>query len=246
MLNHDQLHPWAFGLFCSSGILAVLSLLQVTFTDPGGVPDEWDAAVRRCAHPAYALCASSGRYKPPRAHYDVITQRVVLNFDHFCPWVVNSIGFFNRKFFLLFLVYLTTTSIIVLCILGPGAASALEIPPEGRSMDIAALLTLWSVASHALVIAPLLLFTGAHLYMAAMNETSIEDNVASMPYNHGVGQNLRSVFGEAWYTWPLPIWAWGPVGDGIHWKGHGNAVYGAPNPGQPNQTEGRPLLPMQI
>jgi len=26
-------------------------------------------------------------YKPPRSHFDSITQRLVLNMDHFCPWV---------------------------------------------------------------------------------------------------------------------------------------------------------------
>ena len=33
-----------------------------------------------------------------------MTRRVVLNID-FCPWVINTVGFYNRKFFVLFLFY---------------------------------------------------------------------------------------------------------------------------------------------
>jgi len=31
-------------------------------------------------------------FKPPRSHFDSVTQRLVLNMDHFCPWVVNCVG----------------------------------------------------------------------------------------------------------------------------------------------------------
>jgi len=242
MLQDQQIGVTALGICLAFGSLAALSLLQVALTDAGGVSLSWDQAVRCAAHPSYSLCVHSGQYKPPRAHYDVITRRIVLNFDHFCPWVVNSIGFLNRKFFILFLIYMTITSFIILCILGPHATTALQMPPEGVTMDIPMLMTLWSVASHALVIAPLILFTGAHIYMACMNETSIEDKVASMPYNHGIFSNLQSVFGESPWTWPLPFWGWGPLGDGIHWQGVGSTIYGDAQPGT-RDIVAEPLLP---
>ena len=57
---------------------------------PGGqsnpfVPNDWK------------VCQKTGRVKPRRSHYDNVSCRLVLNMDHFCPWVGNTIGFHNRK-----------------------------------------------------------------------------------------------------------------------------------------------------
>ena len=43
-----------------------------------------------------------------------MTERLTLNMDHFCPWVVNTVGFYNRKFFMLFLVYANLTMLFAL------------------------------------------------------------------------------------------------------------------------------------
>ena len=72
-------------------------------TDPGVPPERWQ---RQMAGEAAAgrevprICAKSGLYKPPRSHYCSVTGRLTLNMDHFCPWVVNTVGFYNRKFWL--------------------------------------------------------------------------------------------------------------------------------------------------
>jgi hypothetical protein len=53
----------------------------------------------------WSFCRKSGLPKPPRAHYDHVTKSLVLNMDHFCPWMANVIGYFNYRYFVNFLLY---------------------------------------------------------------------------------------------------------------------------------------------
>ena len=55
-------------------------------------------------------CQRSGIYKPPRAHFDSGVQRNVIKMDHHCPWVNNTVGLGNHKFFMLFCLYVSLAS----------------------------------------------------------------------------------------------------------------------------------------
>jgi palmitoyltransferase ZDHHC2/15/20 len=44
-------------------------------------------------------------FKPDRTHHCSVCNRCVLNMDYQCPWIHNCIGFYNRKVFILILVY---------------------------------------------------------------------------------------------------------------------------------------------
>jgi len=55
----------------------------------------------------WSFCINSKQPKPPRAHYDHVTKSLVLNMDHYCPWMFNVVGYFNYRYFCNFLMYVS-------------------------------------------------------------------------------------------------------------------------------------------
>jgi hypothetical protein len=56
----------------------------------------------------WSYCRYSKQPKPPRSHYDHVTKSLILNMDHYCPWMFNCVGYFNYRYFVNFLFYVTT------------------------------------------------------------------------------------------------------------------------------------------
>ena len=38
----------------------------------------------------WGYCSQSHQPKPPRSHYDHVTKQLILNLDHYCPWMFNA------------------------------------------------------------------------------------------------------------------------------------------------------------
>ncbi len=55
-------------------------------------------------------CLLCNAFKPDRCHHCSICGKCILNMDHHCPWVNNCIGFYNRKYFLQLVFYVTITT----------------------------------------------------------------------------------------------------------------------------------------
>ena len=165
--------------------------------------------------------------EPPRSHFDSVTQRLTLNMDHFCPWVVNTVGFYNRKFFMLFLIYANFTmlfAVVFLLAQAPVMFDWLQSEDGAVAHWFPGILNLVVYGGAIAIDAVLVLcvlgpFTTFHLRMAAHNETTIEGS-SNSHYDVGQHQNLRSVFGRNMWTWPLPLYLSGPDGDGLHWPSH--------------------------
>mmetsp|Transcript_19709 Transcript_19709/g.49469 ORF Transcript_19709/g.49469 Transcript_19709/m.49469 type:complete len:758 (+) Transcript_19709:83-2356(+) len=51
------------------------------------------------------FCQKEFLFKPDRAHHCRVLGKNVLRMDHHCPWILNTVGLRNQKFFYLFLLY---------------------------------------------------------------------------------------------------------------------------------------------
>ena len=57
---------------------------------------------------AYGFCKKCRSPRPPRTHHCHICRKCVLAMDHHCPWMNNCVGYYNYRYFLLFLMHLFT------------------------------------------------------------------------------------------------------------------------------------------
>jgi len=94
-------------------------LVNVTFhyymaavTDPGQPPKD-------TTYEAVSICKKCLIPKPARTHHCSICNRCILKFDHHCPWLNTCIGFYNQRYFLLYMVY-TTVGVFFIMLFGIG------------------------------------------------------------------------------------------------------------------------------
>lgn len=214
--------------------LTLASFAQAAKTDPGDIPQgtEW----RDRDHPPRGAseskkfseeprwCRKSQAYKPDRAHFDRVMQRVVLRMDHHCPWLGNTIGWANHKYFYLFLAYTNAAC----ALLGIGVLELLI------NATLPALTTFLLIGTEAVtfllstILVPFLLF---HTWLIARNMTTIEfcssfkkgaddEGPPENPYDMGIISNISSVLGSNPLIWWAPVG--GPPGDGVHFPRRGS------------------------
>jgi palmitoyltransferase ZDHHC2/15/20 len=182
------------------------------------------------------LCSQCKTYKPPRAHHCSVCRRCYLKYDHHCTLLDTCIGFHNYKFFYQFLVLnLSSTLFIVITIF----YNVLAHHSRGSLLTN----YLIAIVLNAIALVVTLALLVFHTNIIGMNETTIEHYVLNdyirgdhsfahtfqegpvttfsgstdrrvlNPYNLGVWENWRQVFGPGVYDWFVPSYS--SLGDGI-------------------------------
>jgi len=197
--------------------LQLTSYVQCIILSPGIVTHElheWLVGAGQHEASNYHICQKTKFVKPQRSHFDNVSLRLVLSMDHYCPWVGNTIGFHNRKFFLLILFY-TTLLCWFLALTSYGSWST----STNYMVGVMILNTMIGVVCGV--------FGFTHLHMVLRNETTIEVKYhpeKQAMYDLGWLSNVKQVMGESALVWFIPIYAQGPVGDGITWPMSDGAI----------------------
>ena len=192
--------------------LAIISYYRGVVTDPGHIPagPEWEKDNISKKAEGLRFCNREKKYKPERAHFCSAIGRNVLKMDHYCPWLANCVGYFNYKFFLLFIVYASVacgwTTISTAHLLAKSSAGLLT-PSSALSAAQTFFLTEGLCISSlvSLILTP---FTGFHLYLLACNKTTLEyceKAHSKTSYDFGIFHNLANTFGWNPFLWFIPI-----------------------------------------
>jgi len=158
-------------------------------------------------------CNKCKKAKPDRAHHCSICNRCILKMDHHCPFINNCVGFYNYKYFFIFISWaLCFCFFVIACMAYDGYHIYEQGHPKYDYFEIAAGILC------AIVAFLLLILFANHVKFIVNNLTTIEHvekkvMVKKHPYNLGFRRNFVEVFGSNPFLWPFPVWT--SLGDGI-------------------------------
>ena len=197
--------------------LAIISYYRGVVTDPGQIPSSPDWSDRGDLNKKadnLRFCSREKKWKPQRTHYCSAIGRNVLKMDHYCPWLANCVGFFNHKYFLLFILYATVASgwatVASAHLLATNSAVSLfGSPAVVHSLSAAQVFFLTEgLCISSLVSLVLTPFTAFHLFLVARNQTTLEyceGQNRTVSYDFGLLYNFAEIFGYNPLLWPLPL-----------------------------------------
>ncbi|KAF8982693.1 hypothetical protein BGZ46_000811 [Entomortierella lignicola] len=195
---------------------------------------EFPQICKRCKELETPNCFMSHIPKPERAHHCSICKKCILKYDHHCPWINNCVGHYNHRYFIMFLTFVTITSVYFFYMGLEPFMYLVEYKDNGNSSYLLptplVVLTIVLLGAMGIAVGS---FCGWHWYLMLTAQTTLEkydnsylkkvckekgDKFANM-YDFGIIGNLLYFLNIGprghypWYTAFLPIRI-PPIGNG--------------------------------
>lgn len=151
-------------------------------------------------------CMTCHLFKPDRSHHCAISNRWILGMDHYCIWSNTSIGYFNRKYFILVVFYSIPLCMLVAAILYPQARVYIDTMYYKYTYEWESCLVVAEFVFFVLLSFALLLFLRSHISNILQNKTMVERSYPEIyepKFDLGAKKNWRAVFGKK--NWFLPL-----------------------------------------
>lgn len=226
--------------FHFSMLMAIISHLRATNTVPRTVPEDmaWSDTTQPPAGHQFTSerhwCKHSQSWKPERSHFCRSSEKLVLKMDHYCPYVGQTIGLGNYKYFFLFLLWTSVSlSIFDVSVFGLLFGGFADVTKRvGSAAAIFLLETGFLSSVLSTLVWPFFMF---HCYLTARGSTTIEFltacgvddedeqaaksfNTDTYVYDQGICRNISSNLGSNFFLWFLPFGATHAFDeDGLHY-----------------------------
>ena len=171
------------------------------------------------------FCKKCNHSRPKRSHHCKVCNRCILKMDHHCPWVANCVGFYNQKFFYLFLLYATLGDFIACVCLAPQLFDIDSKFNSKTNMTTSELLDPIIIVISVLMAFAMTLSLGflfsAQTYLIMNNLTTIENHVYKNKkdnpyYTDDIWFNMSIVLGmNSKLEWILPEFTSNPYNNGV-------------------------------
>ena len=153
--------------------------------------------------------------------------------DHHCPWINNCIGFWNRKFFILLLIYVLVVTYFVAFTMTYAWLDSISwmldsyyysTKQSEQKLLSDNLIIQFAYMLNGVVLVLVTMFLKFHLNLALQSKTTIENlEHKNKPFvsdfDIGPTRNWMAIFGQNVALWPFPMFLGSgkPLGDGIYW-----------------------------
>lgn len=184
--------------------------------------------------PGWRYCAVCEMNAPPRSHHCSVCEECILKHDHHCMFTGRCIGFYNQRYFVVALLYMTVGVLYSLSYKFPyvfemlGGLNAVTIihmmaPHFGLLLGLYDAWLFLCIIVNLIELVVLCLcgyLLTVELTCLARNQTTYENSHGIKTYGMGLRRNLRESLGAFWYLVWLSPWIRSPVpGDGLHFNG---------------------------